>query len=61
MPLTWGYKIIKNVYIKNGKKSDLIFFFKHATDGQSDMAFLFTSKFCPTGGCLSLPWGYIHV
>ena len=24
-------------------------------------AFLLTSKFCPLGGCLPLPWGYIHV
>ena len=26
-----------------------------------DKAFLLTSKFCPLGGCLPLPRGYIHV
>ena len=41
------FKIIKNVYIRNGKKSRLQrdFFFKLATNGQSDMEFLLTSKF----------------
>ena len=37
------------------------FFFKLATNEQSDKEFLFTSKFCPPRGCLYLPWGYIHV
>ena len=35
-------------------------FLKFILNGQSDKAFLLTSKCCPQGlGCLSLPRGYI--
>ena len=44
----------KNVY-KIGLQT---IFFKPATNGQSDKGFLLTST---PRGCLSLPWGYIHV
>ena len=34
---------------------------KLATNGQSDMAFLLTSKCCPQGGCLPLSWSWSWV
>ena len=47
---------------KNCIKSDFKdIFFKLATNEWSDKTFLLKSKLCPLGGCLPLPWVYIHV
>ena len=39
----------------------VVYDLKLATDGRSDKKFLLTSKLCPPGGCMPLPWGYVHV
>ena len=39
----------------------VVYDLKLATDDQSDMKFLLTSKFCPLGAVCPLPRGYIHV
>ena len=58
-PMGWlpqlGAVYMWKKHIQNGKKSDFkeFFFFKLATNGQSDKGFLFTSKFGPKG--LSVP------
>ena len=39
----------------------VVYDLKLATDDQSDMQILLTSKLCPLGAVHPLPWGYIHV
>ena len=39
----------------------VVYDMKLATEDRNDKKFLLTSKFCPTGDCLSLPRSYIHV
>ena len=39
----------------------VIYDLKLATDFQSDMMFLLTSKLCPLGAECHLPRGYMHV
>ena len=39
----------------------VVYDLKLATDDRSDKKFLLTSKLCPLGGCMLLPWGYLHV
>ena len=34
---------------------------KLSKDDRNDKKFLLTSKLCTLGGCMLLPWGYIHV
>ena len=48
----------EKVCIKSDFKDIIL---KLATNGQSDKAFLLTSGFFFTKGCLPLPRGYIHV
>ena len=60
-PLPWGYIHVLNLE-KNCIKSDFKeISLKLATNEWSDKTFLLTSKLCPPGGCLPLPWGYIRV
>ena len=35
----------------------VVYDLKLATDDRSDKTFLLTSKLCPLGGCMLLPWG----
>ena len=53
----WGYIHVKKKHIeKKGKKSNFKeIFFKLATNGQNEMEFLLTSKFCPQGVVCSCP------
>ena len=49
-------KSLKNVFKIDFKE----FFLKLVTNGQSDKAFLLTSKFCPQWVVCPWGWGYIH-
>ena len=60
-PLPWGYIHVLNPEKKYIKSDFIDISLKLATNGLSDKAFLLTSKFCSLGGCLPMPWGYIHV